>query len=214
MNCCFCQSQGPHVSLHPYQGEVRATCAWVCDDCLGDVPKGLTHHYLRSRLVLKNSHNMALMFVTGQAPRLKTNTTWLSGFGDNGKQFEGQEYAADEYRRHALAHGVDPKGKVYISQLAEYPGDPNAWVSDRDEVFKKAELKGWGAEGEGRKLEAADRPPPAEIPLAPEIVEERLIDHFMDHPDPRGVTEKDIADAREAIIEKHTPSWGEVTADA
>src|SRR5574338_1207736 len=209
MECCFCKAQGPHVQIYPYQGETKATCAWACDDCLGDVPKGMTHLYLRSRLVLKNGHRFALMFITGQAPRLKTNTTFLAEYGDNGKQFEGQEYAGDEYRRIAESHGVDPTGKIYYSQLAEFPGDPRAWVSDRDEILRKAELKGWGASEDGSvKVKAMDRPPPAEIPIAPDIVEERLIDHFMDHPEPEGVRPRDIEDAREKIMETHTPKWG------
>lgn len=44
-------------------------------------------------------------------------------------QIQGNELASE-----LRAQGGSTTGKVYLSSLAEYPGDPRAWVSGKDDV--------------------------------------------------------------------------------
>lgn len=48
----------------------------------------------------------------------------------------------DQYKRQAIAAGVDITGKGYSSGIAAYPGDPDAWYKDDHDLKEKAKLKG------------------------------------------------------------------------
>jgi hypothetical protein len=47
----------------------------------------------------------------------------------------------------AKAAGVSIAGKVYVSGLADSPGDPKAWVSDASEIKERCAAEGWDASG-------------------------------------------------------------------
>ena len=49
----------------------------------------------------------------------------------------------DKYKRQADAAGVSITGKDYISGLAAYPGDPDAWVKDDSDIKTIAKKKGF-----------------------------------------------------------------------
>jgi hypothetical protein len=48
----------------------------------------------------------------------------------------------DKYQRNAAAAGVDITGRHYCSGLAAYPGDPDGWAMDDNDIAAKAKEKG------------------------------------------------------------------------
>jgi hypothetical protein len=98
-----------------------------------------------------SSQSLAEMFALQAAPLPKTDSTFLSGFGANGAQFQGGPMAEEQgnhYKRVAEAGGQNVTGKVYLASLAKYPGDPRAWISDRGDVRRVVEERGWTCEGD------------------------------------------------------------------
>lgn len=63
-------------------------------------------------------------------------------------QFADQPSVGKFYRTEARRHGVSMAGKVYHSTLAEYPGDPRAWVADSSDIRQVLEERGWGSRGD------------------------------------------------------------------
>src|SRR5262249_30874220 len=91
-------------------------------------------------------HRAAVMHALGEPPMTNTDREFLHGHC-NGNQFEKKEHIGDYYKSVADAHGVDVKGAVYLSGLAEFPGDPKAWVRGRGDVQKVCEERGWNCNG-------------------------------------------------------------------
>lgn len=75
------------------------------------------------------------MLATGQVPAGMTDSVFLEGVTDNSQQQRLGKFA-EQFKAQALAAGVDPKGKLYASGLASFPGDPTAWVSNRADVAR------------------------------------------------------------------------------
>lgn len=148
------------------------------------------------------SHTLAEMFALARGPALMTDSVFLAGRGGCYDQFEGSPIMGDFYAREAKKLGVDTTGKVYLKQLADFPGDPRAWVSGRGDVKKLCEERGWGCEG-GVKLKVA---PATESPsqgggLASDIVD-RLVGEKLAM-DPGA----NVQDVREKVIDQHAPHW-------
>lgn len=143
---------------------------------------------------------LAEMFASGKPPRGKTDDTF-NAIQDNanGKQFERQPAIGDLYRKQAEAAGVSTTGKTYLSALAEYPGDPHAWVSGRGDVARRCKEKGWGCEGavslKGREYE--HRP----VALAEDIVQAEVEKRLAENPDQR------VGDVREKVFQERAPHW-------
>jgi hypothetical protein len=151
------------------------------------------------------------MIASGQLPSIRTDSTWLAGVDNaNGKQFEGQEYAGDFYRQKALEGGVNPVGKVYLSSLAKFPGDPEAWVSGRGDIQRIVDKNGWEAEGTVT-AKGREHAPPKEVPLGEDIVNEELLTAVEDNPDLAASRQK-VEDKRQEIVEKRTPHWAKKKA--
>ena len=89
---------------------------------------------------------LAEMLAARQPPGAVTDATFLAGHC-NGNQFEDSPKRAEAMQYLAQRHGVDTKGKVYLGQLAAYPGDPQAWVTGRGAVERVCRQRGWGCEG-------------------------------------------------------------------
>jgi hypothetical protein len=138
---------------------------------------------------------MAEMLASRQAPRLDTDKVFFSRMG-------GLEELPEGYREHVIedarAHGYAPSpGDTYLPGLADFRGDPKAFVSR--------------ATGAKRKLkEHIDRckAGPLEDPLgkptlAEDIISERMQD--MAAEDPGLLERRSVNDVREEIISKHGP---------
>ncbi len=142
------------------------------------------------------------MLQSGQTPFLMTDSVFLEG-RCNGNQFEKRPAHGDAYKKKANAAGVSTTGKVYLSGLAEEPGDPRAWVSGRGDVRRLLEERGWNSQGAVNHTTERSEPPPA-MDIAPDLVTE-LAEKAVEQ-DP-GLAEKDSQEVRETIKARHKPHW-------
>lgn len=93
------------------------------------------------------THGIAEIIAFRQPSGTKgTDRAFLAGHHNN-NQFENDPVYGDYVRKVAERAGVSIKGKVYKSSLAEYTGDPRAWVSDLSDVRKLCEERGYTCEG-------------------------------------------------------------------
>lgn len=149
------------------------------------------------------SRRLRDMFATGQAPQSNTDREFLAGHC-NGNQFAGQPWAGDYYRSVAESQGCNTAGKVYLSQLAAYPGDPRAWVSGKGDAQRVLEERGLASDGlvkaRGRPLERE----PEEVGLDPDIIDEVVESRLREHPAPETV---DVQEMREQVFEERKPFW-------
>lgn len=116
--------------------------------------------------------NLAEMFALGQPPMSNTDREFLEGHA-NGNQFEKTPGIGDYYAGVAKQSGVDPKGKIYLSSLAAYPGDPQAWVSGRGDVQKVCEERGWACRGAVNVKMREAEPAQGKYRVADDIIRER-----------------------------------------
>jgi hypothetical protein len=146
------------------------------------------------------SHNLALMFAEAQPPMSSTDREFMRGT-ENGRQFQGNQRAGNEYRRVAESMGQNTKGKKYLSSLAEFPGDPKAWVDSRADVQKVCEERGWGCTGAVNVKHRTDTAPPAPIAVGEDIVQAEVQREVAE-----GSKEKP-KELREKVIAKRKPHW-------
>ena len=151
------------------------------------------------------SHNLADMFAHQRGPSLNTDATFMSGFC-NGNQFEDQPWVGDMYRKEAKAAGVNITGKVYKSSLADYPGDPTAWVSDRADVRRVCEEKGKACVGAVNYRPPAPISAPVDAPLASDIVGTK-VSEILDGLPVADRQHVDTADLAEQVREAMSPHW-------
>lgn len=91
-----------------------------------------------------SSHKWAEMLALQSPPMSNTDREFLEGTGE---QFSKTPGMGDFYKRVAERHGQNTKGKTYISGLARFPGDPEAWVTGRGDVKRVCEQRGWDCDG-------------------------------------------------------------------
>lgn len=142
------------------------------------------------------SHNMAEMLaVRIPAGTKNTDRAFLEGKHSS----YGLESTAmpEYYLRRAKQAGVNPHGKVYVSQLASEWADPRAWVSDLGEVGDRCRQSGRGCAALG--IEAPEPEPTQQIRLAEDIVQEEMTRALVK--DPSKATK--LTDLRHEVIEKH-----------
>ena len=88
------------------------------------------------------------MCAARQGPKLETDTTFTRGYATHPFGKRGlNEWTAKRYLAKAKKAGVSITGKRYLSSLARYPGDPEAWVSDRSDIKGLCKRRGWGCDG-------------------------------------------------------------------
>lgn len=138
------------------------------------------------------------MLESGVPPMSNTDREFLEG-RCNGNQFERNPGLGDHYARVARRHGVDSKGKVYLSGLASFPGDPRAWVDGRGDVAKVCDERGWGCVG------SVNRPvtkvvEPTGGGVAPDLIDEKAVPLAEN-------TGVPLAEAREQVREMIKPHW-------
>lgn len=151
------------------------------------------------------SETLSEMFAFGQPPMSNTDREFLQGFC-NGSQFEDQPWVGDMYRKEAQSAGVDITGKVYKSSLADYPGDPTAWVSDRHDVQRVAESKGMSCVGAVRVKAPEPISAPQDAPLADDIVGTKVSEILGGLPE-ADRPHVDTADLAEQVREALSPHW-------
>lgn len=161
-----------------------------------------TYEAMRAR---GESHRLAEMLATGTPPMSNTDREFLEGHC-NGSQFANEEEIGEVYRRRARAAGVDPKGKVYLSGLARFPGDPEAWVDGRGDVQRRLEERGWGSEG---SVTVKPRDPVAPSP-SPKVADDLVDDEvgrILAAVPPAERAAVDTQDLREQVVAARAPHW-------
>ena len=157
-------------------------------------------HYECMRLS-GESHLLAEMLALQEPPGVAgTDAIFLQGHV-NGNQFERQPEVGTHLRRMAEARGVDTSGKVYLSGLAAYQGDPEAWVSGRGDLLRVVSRRGWncsGAVNHRSPTGVSDGPGP-DIPLADDIVEDKALGMMEQNSD------MTLGEAKAEAMRKHAP---------
>lgn len=115
---------------------------------------------------------LAEMLREGRAPRAVTDREFLAGHC-NGSQFAGREEEGDFYQQVAEQHGQDTTGKVYLSGLARFPGDPHAWVAGKGDVERVLDQHGWGSEGLVKRA-VKNVAEPAKVVIDPQLIEDEV----------------------------------------
>ena len=90
--------------------------------------------------------NMCEMLVAGTPPQIKTEATFQAKAGLGGSQFHPA--VRGHYLRRAADAGVTTEGRVYEPRLAAFPGAPEAWISNQDEMKSLAERRGYSISGD------------------------------------------------------------------
>lgn len=101
--------------------------------------------YVQMRLK-GETHKMAEMLALRTPPGQGFNDRLLME-GHWGAKNLTDDFTRTIYHQIARAHGVNPDGMTYCSQLASFPGDPTAWVDTVGDVKRVAEMKGMKLEG-------------------------------------------------------------------
>lgn len=139
-------------------------------------------------------------FRDGRAPGCRTDREFLFGHC-NGNQFEKTPDVGDDYRAKAEAAGVSTTGKIYLSGLARFSGDPEAWVSDRGDVQRAVEKRpGWSCEGAVTTAAPPIDQEPKKVRMHPRIV--KRIAKQMIAADP-ALAKKPAEEIKEMVIDKH-----------
>ena len=82
----------------------------------------------------------------GKVPGIRTSKRFRARYGSDdgfGKDQRARRYA----RRRAAAAGVSTAGKRYEPQLADYLGDPRAWIDGPDDIKRICRKRGWACDG-------------------------------------------------------------------
>lgn len=103
------------------------------------------------------SHNIADMLAHQKGPQLETDTMFSRGFAIDPFGCNPEPLTVETYLGEARRAGVSTTCKRYMSSLAAYPGDPEAWVDSKGDVRRVCEKRGWGCEG---KVNVTARPKP------------------------------------------------------
>lgn len=122
---------------------------------------------------------------------------------ENGRQFEKTPHIGEYYRKVAESKGQNTKGKKYLSQLADYPGDPRAWVDGRGDIQRLCEEKGWGCTGTV-KTKRRDVEPSKGVDIAPELLEKYTREEVAKEGGERAVSPKRREEIREKVRAKRT----------
>lgn len=156
----------------------------------------------RAATQARDEKNLLEMLNAGRPPHGISDCTFMRGTA-NGRQFDGQEHVGDRYRAVTEQNGGSHVGKKYISGLARFPGDPEAWVDSRGDVERVLEKRGWGCEGSVnvKAKEPIDPPRPG-----PDVADDLLDQYTMQiaSQDPRPDL-VDTADLREQVRERIKP---------
>lgn len=106
-------------------------------------------------------------------PLLKTNATFLRGAKYGAEQFASDgDHSRNQYLEPAKRAGVSVNGKIYQHGLARYPGDPEAWCSDLDDVKRKIRKRGLHCPELG--IKGRDVEPKESAAIAEDILNDKI----------------------------------------
>lgn len=169
----------------------------ICDRCTREFKPGILHDGFLCPL--------CEMLVAGTPPRIKTEATFQAKAGLGGSQFHPA--VREHYLRRAAEAGVTTDGRIYEPRLAAFPGDPEAWISNQDELKAVAERKGYSVEGDVT-VKQEFTPPPAATVMAPDILEDLMETKLEEKLGPNFVEAKGavVERARDEVLQEHAIS--------
>jgi hypothetical protein len=103
------------------------------------------------------NEKLADMLASQQGPGLLTDATFMEGKWDGGITDLKTRL---RYKGIAEKAGVNAEGRQYVSGLANYPGDPAAWVDGTSEIKAKCEQRGWNCTGAVEVTSKEPKAPP------------------------------------------------------
>ncbi len=149
-------------------------------------------------------HGMAEMIALAKPPGLTGTEQALLEGHCNGSQFHGQDAVGQAYAEDAEAAGISTKGKVYKHSLARFPGDPDAWIANRDDAERVILERGWGSQG---NIKATIRTigEPTGGGVSEDLVDEHTAAAIEAMP--ASPADIDYAEVRNQVREKLKPHW-------
>lgn len=156
----------------------------------------------------KDRQNIKDMCRDRKTPGVRTDTSFHAGRGTLLQQMDGDEQWTKYLVQEARKQGYNPgANSVYIGQIADKPGDPDAWFSPSDgrkELEKRLRKKGKGCDIPGLKVEASPYVEKKGPQLNPKIVKS-LERQYVASGEAKGMSKKEL---REHIVKKHGYSLG------
>jgi hypothetical protein len=146
---------------------------------------------------------LAEMLAAQQAPGARTDREFFRAHSTLDAQFKVDRHLK-HYVRQAKKAGYKPNiNDVYLSQLARFPGDPEAFISGgRNQIRRVLEKRGWGCEGIVDVKPSQYQPEIPDIPLGADIIKETACEMVRENPD---LAKKSKRELTEMVIDKHAP---------
>lgn len=166
-------------------------------------------YFVEGRQVAKDEFDLAFpsklgpMLAFCEPPMSNTDREFLEGHC-NGSQFSGSPQMGDRFKAQAEAAGVNIKGKIYLGGLAEFPGDPRAWVDGRGDVVRVAEERGLDVDGSVKVRAGRREENHQPVAIAEDIVQAEVENICANVPDGHMVDREDLADK---VRQKRKPHW-------
>lgn len=147
---------------------------------------------------------MCDMLQSGTPPTIKTEATFQAKGNLGGSNLPPG--VRELYLRQARAAGVTTDGRYYEARIAEYPGDPEAWISNQDDMKRVAEQRNYSIEGDVTVKNEKVAPVKGPV-IADEIVEDLMEPILEEKLGPDFVTAKGgvVERARDDVLSKHAP---------
>lgn len=168
---------------------------------VSDDPQVQAHYELMRRR--GESHNIAEICATGQMPYGRDENKILFEGSRSGEDFANDQVTGDRYRKICEEKGGSTTGRKYLSQLAEFPGDPLAWVSDATDVRRVCELRNLECDGAVKVRRTRETKEHKSIPIADDIVEREVKQVLAAEPHRK----KERKKIREEVKDRLTPHW-------
>ncbi len=152
---------------------------------------------------LAYDERLQAMLDSGQTPHCVSDQTYMKGHA-NGSQFEKCQHMGNYYKHETELRGGNTNNKRYISGLARFPGDPEAWVTGRDDIRRVIESRpGWSCQGAVDIDGRGNSPPPAPpVEVADDLLNKYTIQVASTLPDPERI---DLADLKKQVRERIKP---------
>jgi hypothetical protein len=147
------------------------------------------------------SDRLAEMLALQSPPSSRSDREFWRG---KWNQFEKTPHVGDAYKKAAEAANVNVTGKRYLSGLARFPGDPEAWVSDRSDVQRVVQSRGWACEGIVNVKPVPLPEPPQEVGVAEHIIDRVVAEETAKNP---ALLEEDRQEVRHKVRKKIKPHW-------
>ncbi len=154
--------------------------------------------------VERDRENIQDIVRTGKCPGLQTDTGFLGGRGTLLDQMEGDSAYVDRIVHNARRQGYEPGASdVYISQLARFPGDRQAFLragEGKKEIERRCRERGLACQG-SVNVKGKDYVESEPVKLSKKN-QDQMMRYYRKH---EGVSKADMSDSelRQHVIKKH-----------